>query len=77
MTEAELIPSSVCDGYFKTERFDRKRGEKIFTITFAALLEADFRSPPCDYEAFFKLVRVLTKDATYDKGLSDITKPNL
>ncbi|WP_081675804.1 type II toxin-antitoxin system HipA family toxin [Butyrivibrio sp. AC2005] len=66
MTEAELIPSSVCDGYFKTERFDRKRGEKIFTITFAALLEADFRSPSCDYEAFFKLVRVLTKDAYYD-----------
>ncbi len=47
--------------------FDRKSGEKIFTITFAALLEADFRSPSCDYEAFFKLVRVLTKDATYDK----------
>ncbi len=67
MTETELIPSSVCDGYFKTERFDRHNGEKIFTITFAALLEADFRAPSCDYETFFKLIRALTKDAAYDK----------
>ena len=67
MTETELIPSSVCDGYFKTERFDRHNGEKIFTITFAALLEADFRAPACDYETFIKLTRSLTKDADYDK----------
>ena len=67
MTQTELIPSSVCEGYFKTERFDRKDREKIFTITFAALLEADYRAPSCDYETFFKLVRVLTKDADYDK----------
>ena len=67
MTNTLLIPSSVCDGYFKTERFDRKNGEKIFTITFAALLEADFRAPSCDYETYFKLTRALTKDATFDK----------
>ncbi|MBQ1457450.1 MAG: type II toxin-antitoxin system HipA family toxin [Butyrivibrio sp.] len=67
MAETALIPSSVCEGYFKTERFDRKDGEKIFTITFAALLEADFRAPSCDYESYFKLVRALTKDATFDK----------
>lgn len=67
MTATSLIPSSVCDGYFKTERFDRKNGEKIFTITFAALLEADFRAPSCDYETYFKLTRALTKDATFDK----------
>ncbi len=67
MTETELISSSVCEDYFKTERFDRNNGEKIFTITFAALLEADFRAPSCDYETFFKLTRTLTKDAAYDK----------
>lgn len=67
MTATSLVPSSVCDGYFKTERFDRKNGEKIFTITFAALLEADFRAPSCDYETYFKLTRALTKDATFDK----------
>ena len=27
MTETELIPSNVCEGYFKTERFDRRDGE--------------------------------------------------
>ena len=67
MSETALISSSVCDGYFKTERFDRKAGEKIFTITFAALLEADFRAPSCDYETYFKLARALTKDAELDK----------
>ena len=67
MSETALISSSVCDGYFKTERFDRKAGEKIFTITFAALLEADFRAPSCDYETYFKLARALTKDTAFDK----------
>jgi serine/threonine-protein kinase HipA len=67
MTETSLIPSAVCEGYFKTERFDRKDGKKIFTITFAALLEADYQAPSCDYETYFKLVRALTKDATLDK----------
>ncbi len=67
MTETGLIPSSICDGYFKTVRFDREQGEKIFSITFAALLEADFRAPSCDYETYLKLVRVLTKDNDYDK----------
>lgn len=67
MTETSLIPSSVCEGYFKTERFDRKNGKKIFGITFAGLLEADFRAPSCDYETYFKLTRALTKDNKHDK----------
>ena len=67
MTETGLIASSICDGYFKTERFDRKGTEKIFCATFAALLETDFRAPSCDYSTFMKLVRVLTKDNDYDK----------
>ncbi|MBQ6735685.1 MAG: type II toxin-antitoxin system HipA family toxin [Lachnospiraceae bacterium] len=66
MTETGLIPSSICEGYFRTERFDRKDGEKIFGITFAGLLEADFRAPSCDYETFFRLVRSLTKDNAND-----------
>ena len=66
MTDTELIRSSVCDGYFKTERFDRKKGKKIFSVTFAGLLEADFRAPSCDYETMMKMVRVLTKDNNAD-----------
>ncbi|MCR5798724.1 MAG: type II toxin-antitoxin system HipA family toxin [Lachnospiraceae bacterium] len=61
MTETELIPSSVCEGYFKTERFDRKNKEKIFCASFAGLLEADFQAPSCDYETYMRLINVLTK----------------
>lgn len=66
MTETGLIPSAICEGYFKTERFDRRDGEKIFGVTFAGLLEADFRAPSCDYETFFRLVRSLTKENAND-----------
>ncbi len=67
MTETQLVKSSVCEGYFKTERFDRQNGKKIFAVTFAGILEADFRAPSCDYETFFKLTRALTKDNLADK----------
>ena len=67
MTETALIESAVCDGYFKTERFDRKGSTKIMTASFAGLLETDFRAPTCDYSTYMKLVRVLTKDSKSDK----------
>ena len=60
MTDTQLIPSKLCEGYFKTKRFDREKGEKILSITFAGLLEVDFRAPSCDYDHFMKLVNVLT-----------------
>ncbi len=66
MTETELIDSSVCEGYFKTARFDRRGGEKIFSLTFAGLLEADFRAPSCDYGTYFKVIRMLTRDNSDD-----------
>jgi len=67
MTETQLVNSAVCEGYFKTERFDRQYGKKIFTATFAGILEADFRAPSCDYGTFMKLIRALTKDNYADK----------
>lgn len=67
MTDTALVESDQCEGYFKTERFDRKNGEKVFTVSFAGFLEADFRAPSCDYSTFFKLIRVLTKDNSFDK----------
>ncbi|MCR4793523.1 MAG: type II toxin-antitoxin system HipA family toxin [Lachnospiraceae bacterium] len=67
MSDSQLIKSSICDGYFKTKRFDRIKSGKLFTITMAALLEADFRAPSCNYESLFKLVRLLTKDNREDK----------
>lgn len=67
MTETQLVKSAICEGYFKTERFDRQNGQKIFTTTFAGILEADFRAPSCDYETFMKLTRAITKDNYTDK----------
>nr|MCR4584849.1 type II toxin-antitoxin system HipA family toxin [Lachnospiraceae bacterium] len=34
MTDTALVKSAVSEGYFKTERFDRKNGEKVFSVTF-------------------------------------------
>ena len=67
MTEIALVESSVCEGYFKTVRFDRKDGKKIFSITISGLLEADFRAPSCDYNTYMKLIRMLTRDNDKDK----------
>ena len=67
MAETQLVKSSICDGYFKTERFDRQNNKKIFTITSAGLLEADFKAPACDYETLMKLTGALTKDNYSDK----------
>lgn len=67
MTETLLVPSQICDGYFKTERFDRTNGEKIFTATFSALLNVDYNAPTCDYITFMKLIQVLTKENHDDK----------
>lgn len=67
MTDTYLVPSKICEGYFKTKRFDRESGKKIFTITFAGLLEADFRAPSCDYSTYMRLIQILTKDNTHDK----------
>ena len=36
-------------------------------MTFAGLLEADFRAPSCDYSTFMKLIRMLTRDNNEDK----------
>ena len=66
MTETALVGSKVCDGYFKTKRFDRENGKKIFSISFAGLLEADFRAPSCDYETYMKLIAMLTRNNTGD-----------
>lgn len=67
MTETALVESSVCEGYFKTVRFDRMDGKKIFSITISGLLEADFRAPSCDYNTYMKLIRMLTRDNDKDK----------
>ncbi len=67
MTDTGLIPSQICDGYFKTKRFDRDNKKKIFTATFAGLLNVDYNSPSCDYSTYMKLIQFITKDNKLDK----------
>ncbi len=67
MPQTELVPSNICEGYFKTLRFDRVKNQdgsisKIFSITAAGLLEADYRIPSLDYKDLLKLTTILTRD---------------
>lgn len=48
--------------YFGVERFDRKPGSKIHTVSAAGLLNADYRSPSLDYLGLLKLCHILTKN---------------
>lgn len=66
ISHSELILSTVCDGYFKTKRFDRVNNDKIFTSTFAGILNVDYNMPTCDYATFFKLINMLTKENVED-----------
>ena len=66
ISHSELVPSSVCDGYFKTKRYDRVNHNKIFTSTFAGILNVDYNTPSCDYETYFKLVNILTRENAED-----------
>ena len=63
---SELVSSSVCEGYFKTKRYDRVKHNKIFTSTFAGMLNVDYNTPSCDYETYFKLINMLTKENLED-----------
>lgn len=70
MAETKLFPSSVCRGYFGTERFDLVKlgGEKIgiHVVTVAGLLEADYMSPCLDYHELMKLTRIITRENKED-----------
>lgn len=67
MEETKLFQSSMCQGYFGTKRFDRRRNEFgetecIHMISAAALLETSHRIPNLDYHTLMKLTLELTKD---------------
>jgi serine/threonine-protein kinase HipA len=47
---------------FAVARFDRRGGMRIPVLSFAALLDADFRSTYTDYQNLVRMVRQLTRD---------------
>lgn len=69
MEETRLFPSEICQGYFGTRRFDRRKDEsgkteRVHMISAAALLETSHRIPNLDYHILMKLTLELTKDFT-------------
>lgn len=60
----EMPETRLFEGrYFATERFDRKDGRKIHTVSIAGLLRADYRLPCIDYSHIFRVVNALTRSA--------------
>jgi serine/threonine-protein kinase HipA len=58
--EVQLIPSSVCNGFFASKRFDRNRSKKIHMVSVGGLLECSYRIPCLDYSSIIKLTGILT-----------------
>lgn len=71
MTDTRLFASKITNGYFGTERFDRKDGRRVHVISASGLLEASHRYPSIDYEHLFKASLLLSKD---DRDLKKIFK---
>ena len=69
--ETRLLPSKRCGGYFSVRRFDRSLDDdgtlhRHHTLTAAAILEADWRTPSMDYHTLMKLTKVLCRDRKSD-----------
>ena len=66
MEEVRLFPSEICEGYFGTRRFDRKkedgRESRIHMVSAAGLLETSHRIPNMDYDLLMRLTLQLTND---------------
>ncbi len=61
MPETRLF-SAREDRFFGVQRFDRLGNRRFHVHTFGNLIHSNFRIPACDYEDFFKVIRILTRD---------------
>lgn len=74
MTETRLLDSKLCNGYFATKRFDRKKNsdgyvEKIHMISASGILETSHRMPNLDYIDLMKLTLAITDDYSQTESL--------
>lgn len=61
MSDTHLFPSTICEGYFGTRRFDRTSDhEKVHVETVKAILNLPFDMPSLDYSSLLKLTDILT-----------------
>ncbi|MDR2610077.1 MAG: type II toxin-antitoxin system HipA family toxin [Clostridiales Family XIII bacterium] len=50
------------DKYFAAERFDRLSSGKVYTVSAAGLLDADYHIPSLDYSGLLTLCRIITRN---------------
>ena len=55
-----LLPSSNCEGYFASKRFDRKNGKRIHVLSLAGLLENPRDIPNLDYVTYLQAAAFVT-----------------
>lgn len=76
MSETRLFKSELCEGYFGTKRFDRKKAnkkaEKIHMVSVSGLLETSHRYPNLDYNQLMKLTQLITCDMQEVKKMYDL-----
>lgn len=59
--EVKLFPSSTCEGYFGTKRFDvTEDGNRRHMLSASAIVEVSHRIPALDYENLFQISSFLT-----------------
>lgn len=61
VSEARLLPSNLCQGYFATKRFDRNGGLSSHVLSLAGLLEVPHDRPYLDYAVYLQATQALTK----------------
>lgn len=62
MPETHLFETEHGDRFFGIKRFDRIENQRRHVHTLGNMLHVNFRIPSMDYEEFFKVIKILTKD---------------
>jgi serine/threonine-protein kinase HipA len=63
MPRTRLFPSSICEGFFGTERFDRTaNGLGVHMVTASGMLEVSHRVPALDYRHLFQVTARITNN---------------
>ncbi|GAB6145572.1 type II toxin-antitoxin system HipA family toxin [Desulfocicer niacini] len=62
MPETRLFQTGSGESFFGIKRFDRQANRRYHVHTLGNMLHVNYRIPSMDYQAFFKVIKVLTKN---------------
>ncbi len=62
MPETRLFRTKTGERFFGIKRFDRQGNRRYHVHTLGNMLHVNYRIPSMDYQAFFKVIKVLTKN---------------